>query len=162
MNEKGFMMPLMLGICVIFASLLLTMAGRLESQSFSYSRRQLFQKMSLLEMEATHRLYDWLETADNVEELPEIWLAQGLPLSLTVRDQGDLVEIGFQFTYNGYLGSGTLNWRKPDEPEEEAPSPDWHDGERKNDDWESPLTEAEPELDRYGPLDSEPDEPEYP
>jgi len=155
MNEKGFMMPMMLGISVIFASLLLTMAGRLESQAFSYNRRQLFQKMTLMEMEAVHHIYHWLETADDLDIPPEIWLAQGLPLTVNIRQQDNLFEIRFQFTYNNYLGHGSVNWRKPDEPEPETetPSPDWDDGEREDHDWEIPLTEAEPEVDGYGPMD---------
>ena len=141
-HEKGFILPLMFSISLIFASLLLTMAGRLESRAISYERRQLYQKMSLMEMEALKRISQWpKEVGDAI-----LYLEAGIPLNLNVT----LFEIHYQFTYNGYIRSGTLEWRNGDE---ETDSPDWDDGEREDDDWENPLPSLEPSLDGYGSTD---------
>jgi len=114
MNEKGFMMPMMLGISLIFASLLLTMAGRLESQAFSYERRQLYQQMAVYEMEAIHIIDAWLD------ELPEngafqLNLASGLPLYIHVSDN----EVNYRFIYGDYAVNGSLVWQRPYEPLED-------------------------------------------
>lgn len=155
MNEKGFILPLMLVISLVFASLLLTMADRLESQVFSYQRRQLFQKIALLEKETVHRIYG-REWEPGIHTLS---LANGLSVALNIQEQEEALEIGYHFIYNGYMSFGTLNRRKTDE---KADCTDWDDGQREDDLGERLGEEAETELDRYGSVDRKPDGDEYP
>ncbi|MCL1949203.1 MAG: hypothetical protein FWF59_05685 [Turicibacter sp.] len=125
MNEKGFIMPLMLGLALIFSSLLLTLAGRLESQAFSYGRRQAYLSLALMEMETIHRIHDLQETGAAYDE-NLLYLESGTPVSLTMEEIEDIMKITYRISYHNYFVSGALSWALPGEAEsllEEAASP---------------------------------------
>ena len=104
----------MLILCLILASLLLSTARRLESQIFSAERRVAFHQITLLEKQVVREVL--MQITDPNFEFG-LWrdvlvLNCGTPVNLNVRYHSPLLEVGYDFEWAGFLGTGQLIYNR--------------------------------------------------
>ena len=115
LDQKGVILPLMLGICLLCASLLLNYAHHLERQAASLQMREAFLTISFLEKEAIQGILDALAENPDPAQLPAyLMISQETAVSLTSIESEAGWEIGFQFGWQGFTGQGRLHFQ-PDE-----------------------------------------------
>ena len=111
-REKGFILPLMLGIILITSSLLFMLSMRFEVKSRSYERSQNFLRLTLLEKEGMNLIGDvlsGLSSINDYNEIPEILILRHdaeMQLELGVFD--DRLKIGYRIVYGIYSREGRL------------------------------------------------------
>lgn len=107
LGEKGMVIPLMLGISLMMASLLMMLALRLESQAHSYELRRTFLQLTLLEKESVFLIVEMLQ-ADPDHLSSAITLSNGTLVTLTIHTEADLLKVNYRFRYRGYLRQGVI------------------------------------------------------
>jgi len=113
-NEKGFILPAILSILLILATLLLMIASQIEVKSASYEQTQNFWRLSLLEREGLVLLEERLRvltinenTADFSETIP---LRHGSVMNVEASFSDEGMEIAYHVVYNGFVRTGRINY----------------------------------------------------
>lgn len=114
-NEEGFILPLMLGIFLITAALLLTLSSQLEIKAASYSRTQDYLRMNVLEQEGLRILEEMLlniEVSGDMENVSERFsLSRGAGFEVNINFLQNSLEIDYQIVYNYFIRERRLLYR---------------------------------------------------
>jgi len=114
-NEKGFILPLMLGILLITAALLLMLSSQLETKAASYSRTQDYLRMNVLEQEGLKVLEEMLlgiEVSEGRARISErVPLSRGARLEVNISFLQNSLEIEYQIVYNYFRRARRLLYR---------------------------------------------------
>ena len=114
-NEEGFILPLMLGIFLITAVLLLMVSSQLEMKTASYSRTQDYLRMNVLERAGLRMLEELLvslEVSDAMVSISEhIPLSRGAEIEINVNFLKKGLEIDYQIVYNDFIRQRRLLYR---------------------------------------------------
>lgn len=114
-NEEGFILPLMLGIFLIVAALLLMLSSRLEVKVASYSRTQDYLRMNILEQEGLRVLERMLATMEISEAMEAVaghfFLSRGARIEINISFLQNSLEIDYQIVYNGFIRQRRLQYR---------------------------------------------------
>lgn len=117
-NEEGFILPLMLGIFLITASLLLMLSSQLEVKAASYSRTQAYLRMNVLEQEGLKILEEMMsniEVTDDMEQVNERFsLSRGAGFEVNINFLQNSLEINYQIVYNYFVRERELLYRFDD------------------------------------------------
>jgi len=114
MSERGFILPAILGIVLIVATLLLMVASQIEVKSSSYERTQNFWRLISLEREGLAQLENRLlnrtlnEESGNFSEM--ISLRDGGVMNVEVSFFNENLEIAYYVRYNGFMRTGRVNY----------------------------------------------------
>jgi len=113
-NEKGFILPAILGIILIVSTLLLMMASQIEVKSTSYGRTQDFWRLNLLEREGLAMLESRLSSLEMNEDFngfsETISLRDGGVMNVEVSFSNGGMEIAYRVVYNRFVRTGQINY----------------------------------------------------
>jgi hypothetical protein len=114
-NEEGFILPLILGILLITAALLLMLSSQLEIKAASYSRTQDYLRMNILEQEGLRVLEGRLSNIEVSEDMENISaripLSSGARFELNINFLQNSLEIDYQIVYNDFIRERKLLYR---------------------------------------------------
>jgi hypothetical protein len=106
-NEEGFILPLMLGIFLIIAALLMMLSSQLEVKVASYARTQDYLRMNVLEQEGLSVLEGLLlniKVTDDMENVSEFFsLSRGARIEVNISFLENSLEIDYQIVYNNFI-----------------------------------------------------------
>ena len=113
-NEEGFILPAILGIILILATLLVMIASQIEVKSASYERTQNIWRLNLLEREGLLLLEERLQIRaadENRDDFSEtIPLRRGSTMNVEVNFSEESVEIAYRVVYNGFVRVRRVNY----------------------------------------------------
>lgn len=114
-NETGFILPLMLGILLITATLILMLSSRLEMKVASYSRTQHYLRLNVLEQEGLNVLERMLLNIEVSEDMPRISehfsLRRGARFEVNINFSQNNLEIAYRIVYNGFIRERSVLYR---------------------------------------------------
>ena len=114
-NEEGFTLPLMLGILLMTATLLLMLSAELEMKVVSYSRTQDYLRMNVLEQEGLRRIEQMLsglEITDDQAPISERFsLSRGARIEVNINFLQNSLEIDYQIVYNDFIRTRSVRYR---------------------------------------------------
>jgi len=117
-NEKGIVLPLVLVVSLVTASLLMTLSSRLESQARSYEQRRAFQEVTLLEKEAVQLISELLSDSNFISTLPSyestgsIPMTDGTIITLNYYNGTVSLRVTYHFLYSEYPQRGMITYNK--------------------------------------------------
>ena len=105
-NERGFVLPLMLAITFMAASLLLMLSMQLEVKVASYERTRDYVQMNLLEQKGLDLLAEFLQTMDIDDSFSDTWtLRSGAIMRISATRVEETFDFYYQIMYNGHVRS---------------------------------------------------------
>ena len=114
-NEEGFILPLMLGILLVTATLLMTLSAQLEMKVASYARTQNYLRMNVLEREGLRQLEELLNNLEVSEQMAPVFeqisLSRGAKIEININFFQNSLEIEYQIVYNNFVRQRSLLYR---------------------------------------------------
>ncbi|MCL2559194.1 MAG: hypothetical protein FWE07_01790 [Turicibacter sp.] len=116
-KEEGFVLPLMLGLLLMTAALLLMLSARLEIKAASYARTRDYLRMNVLEQEALQVLGAFLTDFEVSDQMigtgisERFSLSRGALLTVEIDFLQNSLEMFIQIVYNDFVRERELQYR---------------------------------------------------
>lgn len=114
-NEDGFILPLMLGIFLVTATLLLMLSSQLEIKAASYLRTQDYLRLNILEQEGMMLLEEMLANIEMTDDMVPIYerfaLGRSGVFEVNISFLQEKLEINYQIVYNEFVRERRLMYR---------------------------------------------------